>query len=31
VGDFTCTVKEAFGAGGTPDLTASTTCTVTIP
>jgi hypothetical protein len=30
-GDFTCTVKEAFGAGGTPDFTATTSCTVTIP
>jgi cysteine-rich repeat protein len=31
VGDFACTVTGAFGPGGTPDLTASTTCTVTIP
>jgi cysteine-rich repeat protein len=31
VGDFPCTVTGAFGAGGTPNLTASTTCTVTIP
>jgi cysteine-rich repeat protein len=30
VGDFSCTVKDASGPGGTPDLPA-TTCTVTIP
>jgi len=30
-GDFTCTVQQAFGAGGTTDYTATTTCTVTIP
>jgi hypothetical protein len=29
--EFTCTVVEAFGPGGTPDLTATTTCSVTIP
>jgi hypothetical protein len=30
-GDFTCVVKQAVGAGGAPDYTASTTCSVTIP
>lgn len=29
--EFPCTVVEAFGPGGTPDLTATTTCSVTIP